>query len=313
MTTEALMSANKTGRNDPCPTSQMDFASMEEMQAFLNTFQSQRNQSPVDDFRGLSPNQMHRLLHFPLESPDVVRVSTVLDSEPDAPLAYLFGLLAEAIGDKGLKPTAKGNLPRNACREIMQAFLGESGYAKRTRFGGINAEHDAAELHFTRVVAELAGFVRKYRGRFILSRAARGMLATTGQRELYPQLFRTYTTQFNWAYRGGIVEMPAIIQQGWALTAYLLHLEGHQPQPATFYADAFRQAFPMIDMDLEEGPLLYRSLEDTWRRVYTLDCLEHFAAFTGIATVRKEDDDVMTPPQATSVQAMPLLSRLIQF
>ncbi|MEX0386002.1 hypothetical protein [Spiribacter onubensis] len=287
------------------------FASIEEAQAFVKSFQEERNHRPVDDFRGLSAHQVHRLLHFPLDSPDELQVSTVLGSEPEAPLARLFGLLAEAIGEKGLKPTAKGNLPRNACREIMQARLGERGYANYTRYGGINREDDAPELHATRVVAELAGFVRKYRGRFILSRPARAMLAATGQRELYPQLFRTYATEFNWAYRDGFASMP-FVQQGWAFTVYLLHLWGHQQQPATLYADAFRQAFPAVDIELEED-LLYRSLEDTWRFLYTVRSLERFADFTGIATVDIERGDILTYPKMINVQATPLLSRLTHF
>lgn len=339
------MPAEKIGRNDPCPCGSglkykkcclydtaaqradevrssimeeldqamggREFATMEEAQAFVEAFHIERNHRPIDDFRGLSPDQVHQLLHFPLDSPDVLQVSTVLESEPDAPLAHLFGLLAEAIGDKGLKPTAKGNLPRNACRAIMQAWLGESGYARYTRYSGINREDDASELHVTRIVAELAGFVRKYRGRFILSRPARAMLADTGQRQLYPQLFRTYATEFNWAYRDRYPEMP-FAQQGWGFTAYLLHLDGHRQQSATRYADAFRQAFPAVDIELEEEPL-FRSLEDTWRSLYTVRCLERFADFTGIAAVHREEGGLLVQPDAITVQATPLLSRLISF
>ncbi|KAF0282174.1 hypothetical protein [Spiribacter roseus] len=130
------MSLNKIGRNDPSlggpataaieeleqAIGDREFGSTEALQAFLDSFQFQRNHRRFEDFRGLSPDQMRQLLHFPLESPDVLQVSTVLESEPDAPLAQLFGLLAEAIGGKGLKPTAKGNFPRNPCREIMQAW-----------------------------------------------------------------------------------------------------------------------------------------------------------------------------------------------
>ena len=339
------MPADKTGRNDPCPSGSgrkykrcclqgadaqraedlhqsvtaelheaigdQDFASMEEAQAFIKSFQVERNQRPLDDFRGLSPEQMHRLLHAPLDSPEVMQVSSLLESEPDAPLSRLFGLLAETIGDKGLKPTATGNFPRNACREIMQTFLGEHGYSDYIRFGGINWEHDAPELHTTRVVAELAGFVRKYRGRFILSRPARAMLAATGQRALYPQLFRTYATEFNWAYQDRYPEAP-FVQQGWGFTTYLLYLDGARQQPATGYADAFRQAFPAVDMELEGGPL-FRSLEDTWRSLYTVRCLERFADFTGIATVHRAGGDILTRPEAMNVQATPLLHRLISF
>ncbi|AGY92093.1 hypothetical protein SPICUR_05595 [Spiribacter curvatus] len=339
------MPADKTGRNDPCPCGsgrkykrcclhsadaqraedlhqsvteelheaigEQAFASMEEAQAFIKSFQVERNQRPVDDFRGLSPERMHRLLHAPLDSPEVMQVSTLLESEPDAPLAQLFGLLAEAIGGNGLKPTAKGNFPRNPCREIMQAWLGEGGYDDYTRFGAINREDDAPELHVTRVVAELAGFLRKYRGRFILSRPARDMLAATGQRALYPQLFRTYASEFNWGYRDRYPEAP-IVQQGWGFTAYLLSIDGHQPQPATFYADAFHRAFPAIDHELEDD-LLYRSPEELLRSLYTTRARERFADFTGIATVRDDADDILTRPQTTTVQAAPLLHRLISF
>ncbi|MEX0430374.1 hypothetical protein [Spiribacter insolitus] len=145
----------------------------------------------------------------------------------------------------------------------------------------------------------------------IHARPARAMLSAMGQRELYPQLFRTYVTEFNWAYQDGYPEVP-FVQQAWGFTAYLLHLEGHRQQPATFYADAFHRAFPAIDHELEDD-LLCRSPEELLRSLYTLRVLERFADFTGIATVRHEGDDILTRPQTTTVQAAPLLGRLISF
>jgi hypothetical protein len=89
---------------------------------------------------------------------------------PTAPILRLFSLLADAIGEQGLKPTAKGNLPRNFCREAALAYWDEKTFKERTRYGSINREDDFADLHITRLVAELTGLVRKYKGRFILSR-----------------------------------------------------------------------------------------------------------------------------------------------
>lgn len=37
---------------------------------------------------------------------------------------FLFRLLVDAIGEQGLKPTAKGNLPRALCREAALAYWG---------------------------------------------------------------------------------------------------------------------------------------------------------------------------------------------
>lgn len=91
------MSNTKIGRNDPCPcgsgkkfkhccmgrahnparelgreledlAADREFDSLEDFQAFADRFMAQRNQAPVDDFCGLSPDQMSKLLYAPLDS-----------------------------------------------------------------------------------------------------------------------------------------------------------------------------------------------------------------------------------------------------
>jgi hypothetical protein len=138
------------------------------------------------------------------------------------PILRLFSLLADAIGEQGLKPTAKGNLPRNFCREAALAYWGEETYQERTRYGGINREEDFSDLHVTRLVAEFAGLIRKYNGRFILGRRCRRLLAEGGLAAIYPKLFKTYVEQFNWAYRDGHAELR-FIQQAFLFTLYLLN------------------------------------------------------------------------------------------
>ncbi len=115
------------------------FNSLKEAQAFLDQITQQQNRQPLDEFHGLSPEQMHQILDFPFTSPRLVRFPEALD----------------AIGEQGLKPTAKGNLPRNFCREAALAYWGEQQYQEKTRFGGINREEDFDDLHVTRLVAEL--------------------------------------------------------------------------------------------------------------------------------------------------------------
>lgn len=172
------------------------FNSLEEAQTFLDQYTQQQNRRQLDEFHGLSPEQMHQMLNFPFASPGLVRFSEVLDAIPAAPILTLFQQLMDAIGDQGLKPTAKGNLPRNVCREAALAHWGEQRYQGKTRYGGINREEDFTDLHITRLVAELAGLIRKYKGRFILSRDCRRLLAENGLPAVYPRLFRVYAEQF---------------------------------------------------------------------------------------------------------------------
>jgi len=118
------------------------FDSVEDAKLFAGQFMGRRNQAPIDDFHGLTSEQMHRFLYFPLDSPDLVSFPSCLDISPQGPVVTLFQLLHDAIGDGGLKPTATGNLPRQTCREVALAFWGAEKYAKESRHGEMRSESD---------------------------------------------------------------------------------------------------------------------------------------------------------------------------
>ncbi len=284
------------------------FNTLEEAQAFVSQFAQQQNRRPLDKFHGLSPEQMHRILDFPFTSPGLVRFPEALDTIPAAPILTLFELLANAIGEQGLKPTAKGNLPRNFCREAALAYWGEQQYQENTRFGGINREEDFTGLHVTRLVAELAGLIRKYKGRFILSRDCRRRLAEGGMAAVYPGLFRAYVEEFNWAYRDGYPDLP-FMQSAFLFTLYLLTRYGDTWRPQAFYEDAFLGAFPML-LD-EVPPSQVFSPDETVRSAYTWRSLVHFAGFLGLATVEPVSNERLR--REHRVKALPLLGQFVQF
>jgi len=284
------------------------FNSLEEVQAFVDQFTQQHNRQMLDEFHGLSPEQMHRILDFPFSSPGLVQFPDVLDANPVAPVLTLFRLLSEGIGEQGLKPTAKGNLPRNFCREAALTYWGEQKYRDYTRYGGLNREEDFGDLHVTRLVAEMAGLIRKYKGRFILSRDCRRLLAGDGMRVIYPRLFRAYVEQFNWAYRDGYPELP-FIQSAFLFTLYLLVRYGDTWRPQLFYEDAFLGAFPMM-LD-EVPPSQVFSPDETVRRAYTRRSLVNFAGFLGLAKVEPASDELLC--QEYRVKSLPLLGQVVQF
>ncbi|MDX2427575.1 MAG: hypothetical protein QNK22_02700, partial [Xanthomonadales bacterium] len=80
----------------------------------------------------------------------------------------------------------------------------------RMRLGGISSEVDLDQLHCTRLTAQFAGLIRKYRGKFVLTRKCRDMLAQKNNGGIYLALFKAYTTQFNWSYRDRYPEAPIV-------------------------------------------------------------------------------------------------------
>jgi SEC-C motif len=284
------------------------FNSLEEVQTFLDHHVQRKNQRPVDEFHGLSPEQMYRMLNFPFTSPELVCFPEVLDTAPAAPILTLFNLLAEAIGEQGLKPTAKGNLPQKFCREAALVYWDEETYHQRTRYVGINKEYDFSDLHNTRLVAELAGLVREYKGRFILSRDCRKLLTRNGLAAIYPTLFRTFIEQFNWAYQDGYPELR-FIQSAFLFTLYLLMQYGDTWRPHEFYEDSFLRAFPAVLDEVPPRPVF--PPEEEVRNCYTWRTLVHFAGFLGLAAVEPVTDEFLC--REYRVKALPLLHEAVQF
>ncbi len=285
-----------------------NFASLEEANVFLSQHMQKRSQAPIEDFHGLSSEQMHRFLHFPFETPHLVTFPSRIDIAPEAPVMALFNLLAESIGEEGLKATATGNLPRNLCREAALSFLGGEGYRERTRYGGINTEPDFPELHVARLVAELAGLIRKYKGKFILGRECRKLLAEQGLSGIYPQLFRAFAREYNWGYQDRYPDFP-IIQQSFLFTLYLLQRFGAEWQTSAFYSDNFLRAFPAVLGEAQ--PCSFETAEEEVGRCYTIRALDRFAGFLGLAEI--ERDPAKRFYEAFRLRKLPLVDHVVQF
>jgi hypothetical protein len=204
----------------------------------------------------------------------------------------LFKALVEAIGESGLKPTAKGNLPLKFCKALAQELPEDDEDRSLLRYRGIRSEVDFEELHCTRLVAELAGLVRKYRGKFVLTRKCRDMLAKQDNGRLYFELFKAYTTKFYWPYRDGYPEAD-IVQNSFLYTLFLLTSFGDTERSQQFYEKKFVTAFPMA---LEAFPeTSYSSTDEQARRVYFLRALDRFASFFGLAELISESEELYPP------------------
>ena len=333
----------KIGRNDPCPCGSglkykkccadkqeagehqsvtgsvmgelkellagKNFGSLDEVNAFLHQHTQQRNRSPLDDFHGLSSEQMYRLLHFPFDTPQLVSIASGPLSNPQAPILSLFKLLADAIGDDGLKATATGNLPRNFCRESAKAYLGEEEYQRWLRYGEIKSEPEFREMHVTRLVGGLAGLIRKYKGKFILGKECRKLLADQGQTGVYPRLLRSFVLEYNWAYQDHLEEV-SLFQQSFLFSLYLLSKYGGEWRSNTFYEDNFLRAFP--DLLSQVQPLgSYYSPEKVVRLAYSTRCLERFTHFMGLVETERSGTDRYS--EEFRVRKLPLLDQVVQF
>jgi hypothetical protein len=283
-------------------------SSRDEAQKLVSDFMNRKNSAPLADFQGLSAAQMYRFLHFPFDSPDLARFHNNIKPPLDAPVIRLFSLLMDAIGEKGLKATATGNLPRKFCREAARSFWGEVKYQNRTQIFSIRTEPEFQEMHALRLVAELAGIIRKYKGKFILATRYRKVVSESGPGAVYFELFKAYVQKFNWAYLDGYPELD-FLRQAFLFTLYLLQKYGGKTRLHTFYEDIFTVAFPQL---LEEvADRTYMSSEGIVRGSYSRRSLGKFAVFFGLIESFPTSEDYLN--RKYEVRKLPLLDQLVTF
>lgn len=243
-----------------------------------NVFQS-HNMRPRDEFCGLSADQMAGLLHIPFDSVEVVSFSDNFPHPPEAPAFALASVLVNACGDKGLKATAKGYLPALFCRETALAYWGDEGYKERTLDSEVRKELDFGEMNTVRLACQMAGLIRKYRGRFLRTKKCEKFLSSSSNGKLYLALFTAYAQKFNWGYNDFYDDLY-IIQQAVLFSLFLIHKFGNEFRYPTFYEEKFLQAFPSV-LD-EAGERLYMTREEHVRRSYSLRTMMRFAHFFGL-------------------------------
>jgi hypothetical protein len=282
--------------------------SLEDAQAAAAEVMNRRNSAAVEDFSGLSPRQMHRIISFPFDSPDLARFAEDFSAPEKAPMMMLFTLLAEAVGKEGLRSTAKGNLPRKFCQDAMLKFNEADSGSRYSDYIRVNREEDFLELQYLRLVAVMAGFFRKRKGKFLLTVKGRKAAEDPTGRLAFFGLFRTCAEKFNWGFFDFLPDYH-IIQGSFLYTLYLLHVHGDTYRPAEFYGELFLRAFPVSQ---DEGPAeAFFPPREKVIRCHGLRNFERFAVLFGLAEMREVKGDKYST--RFEVKKTPFLDDFIHF
>ena len=260
------------------------FESIEEASKSLREFIDKENHTPLEEFCGISPYKMMKLLYFPFNTPDVVNFDVNVSPPLDAPFVRIFILLINGLHKTGgIKTTIKGNLPRDFCRELENAYLAKEDFKflLREKFP-IMKEEDSLELHRVRIITEMAGYIRKYKNRFILTKKGEKIIINGFRTDDYLHLVKTFTLQYNWAYYDLYGEVN-IIQDSFLFTLYLLQNFGDEVRPKKFYADKFFTAFGDILKDTTPDLKYTLPPEEEIKNLYIHRAVDWFAIFLGFA------------------------------
>jgi hypothetical protein len=94
------------------------FNSLQKVQETLDRVVSKRNNTPLDDFCGLSPAQIHRFLYGPFGEESPARYSFELTNLPETPILRILKQIFMGLSQGDPRMAAKGNLPAALSRAV---------------------------------------------------------------------------------------------------------------------------------------------------------------------------------------------------
>ena len=244
------------------------------------------NNSPVDDFLGLSPTEIHNLLYDTFGDKSPVQFRDDIDDKTldQIPLFKIVEDYLKIIQrDKHIKLTPLGALPKKVMvelydkRYLLDEHI-ESGITKLWK------EDDCISIRSARLTVEIAGLVKKVSGKLTLTKTATKLLETNNRLQIFKQFFQAFTNKFLWSFNDGYPEQP-IGQLGWAFSLIMLDKFGDQAQTIDFYTENYLRAFPKFITFFQPD---YSTPERQFFRCYGVRTFDRFFLWFGFVTVEKQ-------------------------
>lgn len=182
-----------------------DLPAFDDLARAMDGIADRYHRRSLDELGGLSPSQVDSLLLQDWSEPGGPLVLTrdlPFEEVSRAPiLRNARAFLDVLVREDGTRATAAGNLNR----AFVRTMLNEGEWPERLigtledRRQMVN-EADVFPLHTLRILLDLSGFIRKWKGRFVVTRRGREALSEERAGDLFARLFETQFLKMNLAY-----------------------------------------------------------------------------------------------------------------
>ncbi len=242
-----------------------------------------RNNTPLDDFLGLTPTEIHNLAYDPFKKDCPIRLRDTIDDHTLDQIPF-FKVSEEYLRiiqrDKCIKVTPRGALPKKVLVELydkrilLDEFI-ESGIIKLWK------ERDCISIMSARLTVELVKLVKMSDGKLMLTKKGTELLKPENRLKLFKEILEGYTGKYAWSFNDGYPEQP-VGQFAWMFSIFMLDKFGDQNKTIEFYAEKYRIAFPFFMSYFSNH---FTTQEAQFIRCYGIRTFERFLCWFGLATV----------------------------
>ncbi len=254
---------------------------MDSIEKYVLQAINKRNNEPIAEFEGYSPNEMQFILYNTFDPKSPVQILKQGDSVyRNIPIfnqvKFLFILIKE---QKELKLTNKGFLPTTIVAELykkgyLKDFFIEKGISK------LYKESDVPSINLAKILVELSDLVKKRNNKLSLTK--KGIKHVDKNDLIFQTIFETFTKKFNWPYFDGYDD-EKIGQFGFGFTLILLDKYGNGYRSPEFYADKYLKA-----LDFKSNNPELEFVNDL-KRAYILRTFERFLDYFGFTEYNSDE------------------------
>ena len=171
---------------------------LKEIQKHIDQAVNEQNNRPVPEFEGYSPFEMHQILNFTFGEYSPLQFQKLSDKDYSLiPILNQIKYLTALIDKNGeIKLTNKGFLPTKIVIDLYSQEFMKDEYIEKGLIK-LYKESDSMTINLTRILSELAGLVKKSKGKLSLTKSSQKILGDN--EKLFRQIFSTFTSKFNWA------------------------------------------------------------------------------------------------------------------
>ncbi len=238
------------------------------------------NFRPVDDFLGLSPDEVHRLLYQRFAgSLDIVTLSATFAPAllENVPAVQDAMVLIRRLGEAGsLKATQKGNFPLMVVREIYK----QQTLRDLEEEWNVASEEDALLVRLLRHALTACGWMKCRSKQFSLTKKGEVVYRKGFLPEHYQQLLQNWIFETNWGFLDGHNPCP-FVQHAALFSLYLLSQKAADFTLASDLSGAFVRAFPAALPDVI-SPFDSDTPQAILSRIFELRFLERFCLYFGL-------------------------------
>lgn len=257
--------------------------SLDELNLVAQQKAEEGNNRAQADFCGLSSSQMFNWLYAPFNEIADVTIGTPDDLSTSPVMRYLSLILDEAMKQEGsFKVTTKGNLPTKLVKQASE-LLPEFAVAEFkimpsiSEFSGSN-EDNFNVLHYTRILADVAGIIYFRSGRLHVKKSAQKQYQTHGLKAFFLPMLEAATSKYNWCYFDAMSE-DVELQKIWLFMLWRLQTHASVSQ----LIEEVEVAFP--DLLNQFAADEYFTPEDQLRHIIESRFVERFLQFWGFVTM----------------------------